>query len=83
MQHQTLVLFALVCFGLLYGIQTMVLLNPLGSSATALYPWFYAGLYLDEVFTRATFRLWPATPISNASQRRDASQAFEATGEGQ
>ena len=83
MQHQALLVFALVCFGLLYGIQTIVLVNPLGGFATALYPWFYAGLYLDEVFTRATFRLWPATPISNASQRRDASQAFEATGEGQ
>jgi NAD(P)H-quinone oxidoreductase subunit 5 len=80
-QHETLPIFALVCFGLLYGIQTMIRVNPLGGFATALYPWFYAGLYLDEVFTRATFRLWPANHISKAVNRRDAVQPFESTGE--
>ena len=31
-----------------------------GAVASRLYPWFYAGLYLDEWFTRMTFRIWPA-----------------------
>ncbi len=80
-QDRTLLIFALVSFGLLYGIQTMVRLNPLGSFATALYPWFYAGLYLDEVLTRATFHLWPAPHLSKATQRRDALYPFERPGE--
>lgn len=80
-QHLILLLFVLACFCLLYGIQTMARVNPLGRIASVLYSWFYAGLYLDEVFTRATFRLWPATPPSKPAQRRDAAQLFETTGE--
>ncbi len=30
-----------------------------GRLARALYPWLFAGLYLDERFTRFTFRVWP------------------------
>ena len=35
--------------------------SALGRSALAarLYSWAYAGFYLDERFTRWTFRLWP------------------------
>lgn len=80
-QHQTSLIFALVCFALLYGIQTIVRTDPVGSFATALYHWFYAGLYLDELFTRATFRLWPPTHRSKATQRRDVMEPFEVTGE--
>ena len=28
--------------------------------AQRLHHWFYAGFYLDEIFTRFTFRVWPA-----------------------
>lgn len=80
-QQRPLLLFSAVCFVLLYGIQTMVRLNPFGRFATALYPWFYAGLYLDELFTRATFRLWPANHISKLVPHRDVTQPFE-VGEG-
>ena len=31
--------------------------------ANRLYDWIYAGLYLDERFTRLTFRLWPARAV--------------------
>ena len=79
--HPASLIVALVLFSLLYGIQTLIRVNPLGSVAAAMYPWFYAGLYLDEVFTRATFRLWPATSVSKATQRRDAGQTFDAIGE--
>jgi NAD(P)H-quinone oxidoreductase subunit 5 len=32
---------------------------PEGRFARTLYPWLFAGLYLDERFTQLTFRLWP------------------------
>ena len=79
--HGGLLIFALVCFGLLFGIQTVIRMNPLGGIASTLYPWFYAGLYLDEIFTRVTFRLWPADHVANNMQRRDAVHPFERTGE--
>ena len=47
-------------FALLFALQSLIRARPHGSIATALYPWFYAGLYLDEWFTRLTFRIWPA-----------------------
>lgn len=49
-----------VCFVLLYLLQIWVLAYPNGTLATRLYPWAYAGFYLDERFTRLTFRVWPA-----------------------
>ena len=79
--QRPMLIFSLGCFVVLYGIQTMVRIDPMGKLATALYQWFYAGLYLDEVFTRATFRLWPANRLSKGSQRRDAMQPFEVRGE--
>lgn len=78
--QRPLLVFSVACFVLLYGVQVIVRVNPLGQFATALYPWFYAGLYLDEVFTRATFRLWPANRISKVQPHRDATQPFEAGG---
>ncbi len=76
-QHPILLILALIGFVLLYAIQTIIRAYPLGRLATMLYPWFYAGLYLDEIFTRATFRLWPATQFSTPTTRRDAIQPFE------
>lgn len=80
--HSALFFLVIVCFALLYGIQTAVRLNPVGSFATALYPWLYAGLYLDEAFTRTTFRIWPAKREVHGTPRRDAIQTFETAGEG-
>ena len=48
------------CFVLLYLLQIWLLAYPNGTLATRLYPWAYAGFYLDERFTRLTFRVWPA-----------------------
>jgi NAD(P)H-quinone oxidoreductase subunit 5 len=81
--HRALPIFALACFVVLYGIQAIVRVHPGGRVAAAIYPWFYAGLYLDEVFARATFRLWPARQLSQRVSRRDAAQPFEATGANQ
>ena len=55
-----LVGWVLVCFGLLFVVQGAVRIWPRGSLASRLYPALFAGLYLDELFTRLTFRLWPA-----------------------
>ncbi len=79
-QERPLLIFCVICFVLLYGIQMIVRLNPTGALASALYPWLYAGLYLDELFTRATFRLWPADRVSKVTPLRDATQPFDASG---
>lgn len=47
-------------FGGLYVAQIWILAFPRGEFATRLFPWAYNGFYLDERFTRLTFRVWPA-----------------------
>lgn len=79
-QPRALLMLPAGCFVLLFVLQAMVLLRPLGRLATSLYPWFYAGLHLDELFTRATFRLWPARHLENVESRRDANYCFESQG---
>jgi NAD(P)H-quinone oxidoreductase subunit 5 len=49
-----------LCFGALFLVQATVRAWPHGAIARLLYPWLFAGLYLDELFTRLTFRVWPA-----------------------
>jgi NAD(P)H-quinone oxidoreductase subunit 5 len=78
-QYATLI-FVMVCFALLYLTHAAVRVNPMGRLARALYPWFYAGLYMDDLFTRATFRIWPANQSAEALQRRDAMQPFRVNG---
>ena len=56
--------FVLACGALLLFIALYVAQIALSTSRSAtansvLYDWIYAGLYLDERFTRLTFRLWP------------------------
>ncbi len=55
-----LMAWVLGCFGLLFAVQGAVRAHPDGRLARSLYPWLCAGLYLDELFTRLTFRVWPA-----------------------
>jgi len=55
-----LVAWVLLCFGILFVVQGAVRIWPRGALAHWLYPTLFAGLYLDELFTRLTFRLWPA-----------------------
>jgi len=54
-----LIIFTLVCFVILFLVQSLIRANPAGAVARHLYPWFYNGLYLDPLFTRLTFRVWP------------------------
>ncbi len=60
-----LIAFMLGCFALLFLLQSLIRANPAGKVARRLYPWFYNGLYLDPLFTRITFYVWPVkTPGS-------------------
>lgn len=49
-----------IAFLVLYSIQIWLRRHPQGRLAEALYPWAYCGFYLDETFTRLTFKFWPA-----------------------
>ncbi len=51
--------FALLLFVGLYALQALIIAQPQGVLARRLYPLAFAGFYLDEHFTRLTFRLWP------------------------
>jgi len=55
-----LVAWVIGCFLALFIVQGAVRARPQGALSRKLYPWLFAGLYLDEVFTRLTFRVWPA-----------------------
>lgn len=50
----------LVAFVALFVLQAILATYPRGRLAQSLHPWLFAGLYLDELFTRLTFRVWPA-----------------------
>lgn len=43
----------------LFAVRTLLQLDPEGRVARSLHPWLFSGFYLDEVFTRLTFRVWP------------------------
>ena len=57
--HAGLVTWVLVSFAGLYAAQIWLRQHPRGRLARRLFPWAYAGFYLDEAFTRTTFKLWP------------------------
>jgi NAD(P)H-quinone oxidoreductase subunit 5 len=46
-------------FVLIFSLQVVLRRWPGGAVSRALEPWLFAGLYLDERFTRLTFRIWP------------------------
>ena len=55
----TLLSWTGLCGALLFLVQTHLTANPRGRVSRWLYAWCYAGFYLDERFTRLTFRVWP------------------------
>jgi NAD(P)H-quinone oxidoreductase subunit 5 len=55
-----LLAMVLLSFCALYGTQIWLRCHPRGRLSRALYPWAYCGFYLDETFTRLTFKIWPA-----------------------
>ncbi|MEQ8802734.1 MAG: hypothetical protein RLP45_11920, partial [Haliea sp.] len=54
-----LVLWVALSFTLFYVAQVWLRCYPQGRFARTVYPWAYCGFYLDETFTRLTFRIWP------------------------
>ena len=54
--------WSLLVFATLYAAQLVVSARRLDAPDDLFYDWIYAGLYLEERFTRLTFRLWPARP---------------------
>ncbi len=44
--------FAALCFVFLFALQGTLLSAPQGTWSRRLYPWFFGGLFLDELFTR-------------------------------
>lgn len=72
LQHY-LTLLALLLFVGLYSLQTWVVAQPNGALTRKLYPLAFAGFFLDEHFTRLTFRLWPVrlpqNPVSVTGDR--------------
>ncbi|MDZ7631548.1 MAG: NADH-quinone oxidoreductase subunit L [Gemmatimonadaceae bacterium] len=52
-----------IAFGALYVVQASIATQPTGRLARALYPACFAGFYLDEIWTRLTFRIWPPRPM--------------------
>ena len=53
-------IWVMLSFTALYAIQIWLRRHPQGRLAQTLYPWAYCGFYLDETFTRLTFKFWPA-----------------------
>ncbi len=43
----------------LFALKSALQRRPNGALARRLHPWLFSGLYLDELFTRLTFQLWP------------------------
>lgn len=59
---------AILLFLSLYLLQALIMARPRCALARRLYPLAFAGFYLDEHFTRLTFRLWPVhTPQPRTS----------------
>lgn len=72
--QQSLGVFALLLFLSLYTLQALIMSQPDSVLARRLYPWAFAGFYLDEHFTRLTFRLWPITSPQPAKPATGESQ---------
>ncbi|HYW49941.1 MAG TPA: NADH-quinone oxidoreductase subunit L [Gemmatimonadaceae bacterium] len=51
--------FVALAFAALFIVQAAIATEPAGRLARALYPACFAGFYLDEIWTRLTFRIWP------------------------
>ena len=57
-----------IAFGALYVVQASIAVQPSGRLARTLYPACFAGFYLDEIWTRLTFRIWPPRPLPMTSR---------------
>ena len=70
------VVWVVLCFTTLFVLQTLILRSPKGALAVALYPWFYAGLFLDYWFTRSAFYWWPMRPTGESGGNQSTNHDF-------
>ena len=57
-----------LAFAALFLLQSLITVAPQGALPRRLYPWFYGGLFLDELFNRTAFKLWrPPGPATRAA----------------
>ncbi len=61
------VAFALSAFAALFVVQVLVSVHPHHRITRALQAWAFAGFHLDELFTRATFLVWPPRHVRRAA----------------
>jgi NAD(P)H-quinone oxidoreductase subunit 5 len=54
----------------LFAVKATLQLFPHGRFARNIHPWLFAGLYLDERFTRLTFRVWPPRLLRRSESPR-------------
>jgi NAD(P)H-quinone oxidoreductase subunit 5 len=54
-----LVVWTLTLFGAFYILQTLIVAMPSTRVCQVLRRWAVAGFFMDELFTRLTFRVWP------------------------
>ncbi|EKE85347.1 NADH-quinone oxidoreductase subunit L [Idiomarina xiamenensis] len=66
--HPALLIFVCIAFALLYAGQVAICRYANSNTIKRLYPWVYNGFYLDETFTRLTFKLWPVKLSSELAQ---------------
>ena len=71
-----------LAFAALFLLQSFITVAPQGALTRRLYPWFYGGLFLDELFNRIAFSLWrPPGPVASAAALPsiDTSTSFDTT----
>jgi NAD(P)H-quinone oxidoreductase subunit 5 len=54
-------------FAAAFGLHTWLVAAPAGRLSRRLFPMVFAGFYLDEIFTRLTFVIWPPRPLESAN----------------
>lgn len=69
-----------VSFGLLFVMQSWIRAQPQAPWVQRLYPWFFAGLHLDEWFTRLTWRVWPLRTTTAFEMRSVTSTSATSSG---
>lgn len=66
-------------FLVLFGFQVALSARPRGSVARALHPTLFAAFYVDEVFTRLTFKIWPPRLPADSGRRLPEVPTFDKT----
>ncbi|GGD68469.1 NADH-quinone oxidoreductase subunit L [Lacimicrobium alkaliphilum] len=77
----TLAAAVMLIFSLFYLLYVNIRVYPYGRLSQWLYPLLYAGLYLDEWFTRQTMRIWPVRLHDFTRNRTDSPSLLAKTGE--